>query len=264
MSRPIEDVSNNILEMQTVQSGAIRNLIDNLKDVLTDINMIFDEEGMKIMTMDGTRTSLIHVKLDANRFETYKCKKKLVIGVNMTSLFRLVKVVENNDTITFFIDEKNTHELGIKLENADRNSITVFKLRLLDLDQEDYTVPPVEFECIITMPSNTFQRLCRDMLYISDTLIIESSEVLKMSCEGDFACQETIIGEATHGMVIKSSTYSVHGKYSLKSLNMFTKSASSLCMTLEIFMKTDYPLILKYNVANLGEIRYCLAPKVDD
>jgi len=145
MSRPIEDVSNNILEMQTVQSGAIRNLIDNLKDVLTDINMIFDEEGMKIMTMDGTRTSLIHVKLDANRFETYKCKKKLVIGVNMTSLFRLVKVVENNDTITFFIDEKNTHELGIKLENADRNSITVFKLRLLDLDQEDYTVPPVEF-----------------------------------------------------------------------------------------------------------------------
>jgi proliferating cell nuclear antigen len=254
----------NVLEMQTVQSGAIRNLIDNLKDVLTDINMIFDEQGMKIMTMDGTRTSLIHVKLDADRFETYICKRKLVIGINMTSLYRLVKVVDNNDTITFFIEDQKTHELGIKLENADKNSTTVFKLRLLDLDQEEYSVPPVEFECIITMPSNTFQRLCRDMMFISDTIIIESSEVLKMTCEGDFACQETIIGEATHGMIIKTSKDIVIGKYSLKSLNLFTKSASNLCNTIELFMKTDYPLILKYNVANLGEIRYCLAPKVDE
>lgn len=255
----------NILEMQTVQSGAIRNLIDNLKDVLTDINMIFDESGMKIMTMDGTRTSLINVKLEADKFETYICKKKLVIGINMTSLFRLVKVVDNNDTITFFIDEKNIHELGIKLENSDKNSVTVFKLRLLDIDQEEYTVPPVEFESIITMPSNTFHRLCRDMMFISDTLMIESGENLKMVCEGDFACQETIIGEATHGMIQqRNSDDTVEGRYSLKSLNLFTKSASNLCNTIEIFMKTDYPLILKYNVANLGEIRYCLAPKIDE
>lgn len=255
----------NILEIQTVQSAAIRNLIDNLKDVLTDINMVFDETGMKIMTMDGTKTSLIHVKLHADKFEKYVCQKKIIIGINMNCLFRLVKVVDNNDTMTFFIDEQNVHELGIKLENSDKNSLTVFKLRLLDIDQEEYTVPPVEFECIITMPSSTFHKLCRDMMFISDTIIIESSDMLKMVCEGDFANQETVIGEATHGMVQNRISHeTISGKYSLKSLNLFTKSASNLCNTIEIYMKTDYPLILKYNIANLGEIRYCLAPKVDD
>jgi len=253
-----------ILEMQTVQSNAIRNLIDNLKDVLTDINMVFDETGLKIMTMDACRTSLIHVKLEAEKFETYTCKHKITVGINMMSLFRLVKVVDNNDTITFFIEEQNSHELGIKLENSDKNSMTIFKMKLLDLNVESYQIPPVEFECIITMPSNTFQRLCRDMMSISDTLCIESSDVLKMSCEGDFASQETIIGEATHGMIIKSPKEPITGKYSLKNLNLFTKSASNLCNTIEIYMKSGYPLILKYNVANLGEIRYCLAPKVED
>ena len=255
----------NILEMQTVQSGAMRNLVDNLKDVLTDINMTFDEEGMKIMTMDGTRTSLIHVKLHAERFEMYHCKKKLTIGINMTSLFRLIKVVDNNDILTFFIEEQSVHELCIKLENADKNSVTVFKLKLLDIDQENFEVPAVSFECIITMPSNTFHRLCRDMMFISDTLIIESGENLVLSCEGDFACQTTVIGEATHGMIrVKVPEEVVQGQFSLKSLNLFTKSASNLCNTIEILMKNDYPLILQYNVANLGEIRYCLAPKAED
>ena len=30
---------------------------------------------------------------------------------------------------------------------------------------------------------------------------------------------------------------------------------------IELFMKNDYPLIIKYTVASLGEIKLCLAPK---
>jgi len=43
---------------------------------------------------------------------------------------------------------------------------------------------------------------------------------------------------------------------------LFTKS-TNLSNSIELYLKTDYPLILKYSVANLGEIRFCLAPKVD-
>jgi proliferating cell nuclear antigen len=147
----------------------------------------------------------------------------------------------------------------------DKNSMTVFKLKLLDINQEEFSIPPVELECVITIPSNIFQRLCRDMLSISETLTIESGDTLKISCEGDFASQETYIGEATHGLTFnkKSDKELVKGKFSLKHLNLFTKSTNNLSNTIEILMKNNYPLILKYNVANLGEIRYCLAPKTE-
>ena len=36
---------------------------------------------------------------------------------------------------------------------------------------------------------------------------------------------------------------------------------SNLCNTIELFLKNDYPLIIKYSVASLGEIKLCLAPK---
>ena len=48
------------------------------------------------------------------------------------------------------------------------------------------------------------------------------------------------------------------GKFSLKYINLFTKS-TNLSNTLDIYLKNDFPLMLKYNVANLGEIIFILA-----
>ena len=35
---------------------------------------------------------------------------------------------------------------------------------------------------------------------------------------------------------------------------------TNLCNSIELFLKNDYPLIIKYAVASLGEIKLCLAP----
>ena len=41
-----------IVEIKTVQSSAIRILIEALKDILTDANLVFDESGVKLIAMD--------------------------------------------------------------------------------------------------------------------------------------------------------------------------------------------------------------------
>ena len=254
-----------LLDIQTVQSNALRTLIEVLKDVLNDINITFDDTGMKIMAMDGSHVALIHMKLHAERFEKYYCKQKLNIGVCMGSWFKLMKTVGTNDTIGLFIEDEQPNELCIRIENASKNSSTTFKLKLLDIDNQDLNIPDVEINCVVTMPSNDFQRLCRDMSNIGDSVeIISDTDGLHFKCEGDFASQETVIGEATHGLVFnkRDSDDTISGKFSLKYINLFTKS-TNLCNTIELYLKPDNPLILKYSVANLGEIRFCLAPKLD-
>jgi proliferating cell nuclear antigen len=56
-----------------------------------------------------------------------------------------------------------------------------------------------------------------------------------------------------------SSSEVVQGLFQLKHLVLFTK-CTSLCPSIEMYLKNDYPLILKYTVANLGEIKLVLAP----
>lgn len=252
-----------LLELQTVQSNVIKILCDVLKETLNDINFIFDENGIKVMAMDGSHVALVHLKLDAKNFEYYKCKGRLQVGLNMANLFKLIKTVTNLDTITFFITEDNRHEFCINIENADKNSKTTFKLKMLDIDETELRIPDIELKSVITMPSNDFQRMCRDMINISDLVTMTSySNTFTLTCEGDFASQETQIGEANHGLTFSNCNECITGKFSLRYLNLFTKS-TNLSNTLEIYLKKDFPLMLKYNVSNLGDILFCLAPTIE-
>ena len=81
----------NILTIQTVQIAPFRILMTALKDILLESNIIFTPEGIKIINMDKSHTILAHLALHAENFEAYECKKdKIIIGVNMFHLFKLI------------------------------------------------------------------------------------------------------------------------------------------------------------------------------
>ncbi len=253
------------LEVRTVQSAAFKTLIEAAKELLTDTCIEFDETGMKIVAMDTSHIVLVHLKLDANKFEYYYCKSKLVIGVNMLNLHKLVKTLNSNDTLTLFVDDNDYNHLGIKCENLEKNSKTTFKLNLLDLDNHKITVDPAEFNSVITLPSADFQKICRDCHNIADQVEIKNiNNQLIFSCKGDFCCQETILSDhdGINTITNKVQDEIVQGVFSLKYLVLFTK-CTNLCNTVELYLKNDYPLICKFFVASLGELKLCLSPTVN-
>jgi proliferating cell nuclear antigen len=257
----------NLIEIKTVQSAAFRVLIEALKEILTDANFEFDESGIKIIAMDSSHTVLVHLKLSSENFEHFACKKKRVLGVNMLNMFKLIKTMGNNDSLTLFLEEDNESVLCIRIENSEKNSITNYKLNLMDLHEDNIQIPPATFDSVITMPSVDFQKICRDMHNLADNIEIKSLDnQLIFNCKGHFASQETCIGEANTGLTFLKNHKPdeiVQGVFALKHLVLFSK-CTNLCNTIELFLKNDYPLIIKYTVASLGEIKLCLAPKVDN
>ena len=149
---------------KTVQSSAIKTLVEALKEVLNDVNMTFHENGIKIMAMDGTKVALVHLKLVASSFEEWICEKTQQVGVNMLSLFKLLKTIGTNDTLCMFIKKSDPNRLGIQIDNKDKGMQIVSYLNLLDINEDVIQIPDVEFDSVITMQSNDFQKLCRDML----------------------------------------------------------------------------------------------------
>ena len=252
-----------VFNIKTVQSGAIRILVESLKEILTDGNIIFDETGVKLIAMDSTHTVLIHLKLLAENFEFFHCSKKIRIGVNMLNLFKLIKTMTNSETLTLFLEKDNENQLGVIIHNSEKNSQTTYKLNLFDIDEENISIPPAQFETELTLPSHDFQKIIRDMINIGENIEITSiGSQLKLVCNGDFAHQETVLGETNNGLKFSSSQppeLPIQGIYSLKYLLLFTK-CTNLCNQIHLYIKNDYPLIIQYAVASLGSIKLCLAP----
>lgn len=256
----------NLFEIKTVQSGAFRTLIEALKEILTEANLEFDSQGLKIMAVDETHTVLVYLRLHADRFENYYCPAKHILGVNMIYLFKLIKTMGNNDSLTMYLPASNPNKLGIRMENSEKSTVTNYFLKLFDTDVEDIQIPSLNFTSIIHMPSVDLQKICRDMNALGEKLDVEitsSASDLIFRCIGDFAEQETIISENNSTMKVHKAQGStneiVQGIFQLKHLVLFTK-CTSLCPSIELYLKNDFPLILRYTVANLGEIKLVLAP----
>ena len=259
-------MSDKIMELKTVQTGAFKTLIEAMKEILTDANIEFTDSAVKIITMDPTQTILVHLKLEKDSFEYYHCKHKFVIGVNMLNFFKLIRTLTNNDALTLYVDNVNTNILGIRIENGEKNSLTNYYLNLIEVDETIYQIPPAQFESIITMPSGEFNKICRDMINLSEIIEIKSvGSQLIFSCKGEFASQETIIGETSNGLTfVKSGSEDniIQGYYNLKHLVLFAK-CTNLCNSIEMYMKNNFPIVIKFTVGSLGSLKLALAPKIE-
>ena len=259
-------MSNLVLEVKTIQVSPFKTLIESLKDILADVNIEFNEEGMKIITMDSTQTILVHLKLEASNFEYYYCKNKIFVGVNMNNLFKIIKTLTINDSLTFFMEEADENTLGISIVNGDKNRKTTIKFKLIDLDIVNFKAPSTKFESILTMPSDEFNKICRDMSALTDVIEIKSvGNQLILGGVGDFADQETVLGQYENGLTFKlagNKDNVIQGYYNLKHLQLFAK-CTSLCTSIELYMKNNYPLVIKFAVGSLGNLTLALAPKLE-
>ena len=258
----------NVLEIKTVQIAPFRTLMTALKDILLETNIVFKPDGIRIVNMDKSHTILAHLFLDAEKFEHFFCKyPKIIIGVNMFHLFKLINTIDNDDTLTIYIEEKEYSEgvvdhLGLKFENGDIKQCKIQKLKLIEPEQEELQVPDVSFSSIITLPSTDFQKIIRDLSNISERLEINSvGNELIFKCEGPFASAEIRRSESDGNMEFiqkQTASHVIQGEFSLKNLGYFIK-CTNLCNTIEVYLENDLPLIVKYSVASLGEIKLCLA-----
>lgn len=257
-----------VLEIQSVQVSPIRNMITALKDVLTDASITFTKQGMRIINFDKTHTILVNVMLHADRFEKYRCDPdKIIVCANTLHLFKVISTMSNDDTLSIYIDKADYHDgivshLGLQYDNGDIKQRYNQKLRLIEPDMEELVVPDIEYSTVINMPTADFQKIIRDMTGISDRIEIKSVGCdLIFSCEGDFASSKIYRSESDGYMEFVNkpdASVVVQGEFSLKSLSNFIK-CTPLCSHLELYLGNDLPLIVKYDVASLGEIRMCLA-----
>ena len=260
--------NNNVLTIKTIQIAPFRTLMTALKDILLETNITFKKDGIRIINMDKSHTMLAHLFLPAENFELYECnKEKIVIGVNMFHLFKLINSIDNDDTLTIYIENSDYNEgiiknLGLKFENGDIKQCKTQKLRLIEPDSDELEEPDVAFSSVINLPSSDFQKIIRDLSCISERLEIKSvGNELIFKCTGQFASAEVKREESIGGMEFiekQDSSKIIQGEFSLKNLGYFIK-CTNLCSQIEMYLENNLPLVVKYYVASLGTIKLCLS-----
>ena len=243
--------------LKTIQASAVKAVFEVLKDIINDVNVYFTPRGVRILTLDTARVTLVHMTLNAENFEEYECAEVVAAGLNMGHVYKLLKSVSGQDTLTLKVEGRDV--MDILIENPIKKSFTNFKLKLLDINEDILDLPDIQMNVVTTLPSVDFQRITRDMGNLSNEMtIIRDQNRLELSCIGDFADQKTVID-------FPESVKRTGNTFSLKYINLFTK-ATNMCSAVQLMQDSEnenMPIIFRYTIANLGDLRFYLAPKID-
>jgi len=246
------------LKFKTVQASAIKSIFEVLQSVLNDVNILFTKDTIRILTMDTAKVSLVHLTLEADNFEEYECTEDIIAGVNMSDVYKLLKSITPNDTLT--IEINSLEKMNIIINDSDKKKKTTCPYKLLDINDDMLEIPNMNLSIVTTLPSVDFQRVCRDIHNLSKQITIcRKGSTLTLSCIGDFADQITEIQcSDTTGQDKECSA-----TYKLQYIILFTR-ATSMCSSVQIFQENPtLPIIFKYSVANLGHIQFYLAPNIE-
>jgi proliferating cell nuclear antigen len=256
-----------MFEARLEQATLLKKILDSVKDLVDNGNFDCSAAGISLQAMDSSHVSLVSLLLRQDGFSHYRCDRNVTLGINIGSMTKILKCAANDDQVTIRADD-NGDNVTFLFENT--NKVSEFELKLMTIDSEHLGIPDTEYKATIKMPAAEFQRICRDLTILGDTVLISATkEGVKFSVSGELGsgnvmCRQTNDIDKEEESVTIDLQEAVSLTFALRYLNWFTR-ATPLSGQVTLSMSKDVPLVVEYRVeADMGHIRYYLAPKIED
>lgn len=259
--------SRSMLEAKLSQATVLKKVVEAIRELVTDVNIDCTSAGLSLQSMDDAHVTLVILQMRASGFENYRCDRTIPIGINMSSLSKIIKCGNNEDTLTLKASDDG-ETLSIVFESPKGDKVSDYELKLMDLDIEHLSVPDASYDVNVRLSSSEFQRICRDLQNISESVTISAiKDCLKFAAQGEIANGSILVRQnasvddkiTTQINMVQPASLGL----SLKFLNMFTK-ATSLSDHVILGLSDGVPMLVEYPIDDLGYLRFYLAPKVGD
>ena len=168
-----------------------------------------------LQAMDNSHVALVSVKFQAPAFKRYRCDRPIPLGVNLTSLTKVLKCAKDDDICTLkAADEGDVLNLVYEAKSAclypffsrfggffffffslshscsfsDSDRIAEYDIKLMDIDADTLNIPETEYDARVTMQSAEFTRIVRDLSQLGESVRIEvSKEGVRFASDGEAA-----------------------------------------------------------------------------
>jgi proliferating cell nuclear antigen len=142
--------------------------VDAISGLVQDCNFDCNDSGIALQAMDNSHVALVSMMLKAEAFSPFRCDRNIPLGINLTSLQKVLRAAQANDILTIKAEDA-PDVVNLVFESSEKDRISEYDLKLMDIDQDHLGIPETEYAASITMPSAEFKRICGDLINISES-----------------------------------------------------------------------------------------------
>lgn len=255
-----------MFEAEFTQGGQIfKKVLESIKDLIIDAQWDCLKSGIQLDAMDLAHISLVSIFLKSCGFSKFKCDSPVTMGMNLSSMYRIIKCAANDDVITIKSDNKLPDIVTFGFASAN-GRLASYEMKLINLDTEHMTIPKCTYPVVINMAAVEFQRIIKDLCQFGEFIDISASKSppsITFTVNGDIGRGSIQLQNETGRTQIEIED-NVQLTFTCKYLNLFVK-ATSLSPTVRVCLSPTTPLMIEYTIdKDIGHIKYYLAPNVCD
>jgi len=178
----------------TLSSGELfKKIVSALSDLVEQGNFQVDSNMISFQGMDSSHVSLVSMQLTESGFENYRCDSNAVLGIQFAALNKILKCMTSKDSLSIQAQDDGD-VINFIFESADQKRYSNFELKLNDIDAEQLGIPDTDYATTVKMPSAEFQRICRDLAAIGDTVTISATKQgVQFAVDGDIGAGSMMI-----------------------------------------------------------------------
>jgi len=253
-----------IFRCKTHDAYIIKNMIELLQNNIKTGCFDISKEGIKLRMMDANKRMLFDIFLEASKFYNYTYNHDLsvfYVGLNLNHLYKLLRTIKKKDSLHIFIKEQDISNLGIEIIPKDKSPpITVSYIKIQNIQNLEIILPePYEYSLLIT--SNGFSKMCKDMVTISHTMMINmhTHYVKFLSNIGNIYSREITLGDTDSENDNDNAVLYIE-EFDTEIFSRIVKIAG-LNQNMYLHFSIDLPLLLKCNIGNLGQLAIYIKTK---
>jgi len=226
--------------------------------------------GLKIQAIDPAAHVYVHAKIEG--FAYFKCDEDYTFGISMKQLFKHIKTLDKDDTLSMYVEETDENKLWLEFKNPETERVSKMSMSCRDLDSSGFDMPTSRFAGRIAMSAGEFNKIIKELSSFASVMDLEIKDnQVTFSGKSAISFRETILkqNDKMNDLAIqwedttkKDVPNYFKETYELKYLSIFSK-CHSLCHHVEIFFGYEFPLLLRYDVGKIGKVMFCIAPHVN-
>jgi len=239
-------------------SKVLRQSLDAIAELITDAEFVVNEYGLSLKAIDPSQIALVIYNLPRDAFEDFKVTGQKKLGVNIPSFQQIIKRAKPEDKVV--LEVGSNKRLNVILQGTTKRS---FSINLLDLSNSELPNPSINYDVFIKVKAPVLADGVKDAALFASYLTLkvdnEKIGISTTSTKGELNSETSLNGADVLDKDIKGDAKSIYSIDFLESLLKGTTNDTEL----EIYLKTDAPLKLKYKIQD-STIQYFLAPRIEE
>ena len=245
------------MELVIEDAKFFKSCIDAVVNLVDEGIFRISPSGMHLRTMDPSQIAMVDFNLPKEAFSKLEVEGEATIGVSLVDLSKILSRTRGGEKLAMSVDEKASR-LVLEFTGESKRH---FKLPLLDLNAGLPKEPKIPFDSNAVLFGGAFKEMLKDAGLLSSHVILEArdgefiveahgdSGDLRIESKKGGALKEIKAGSASKAM------------FPFEYLEDMTRACPDDA-ELQVFLKTDAPVRISYQIGKAG-LSYYLAPRVE-